>query len=337
MKLGFSFMDLAPGGAQQLLVQLALELTHLGHKINFAINTHLDDPHHVDPDLLRLLLQTGTPVSNPWDLRACQVVHLDGYHNLRHKIPFLVSWGKCVETYHSKYSVRRSGPLYAPHRVAVSKYIQAYLPAPTNIIPNGIKIPVPHETASKEYDIAILGRIHPVKRQDFFLKICQQLFLQRKKLTCLLIGGYSGDRHYQEEIENQIANLQSQQVQINITGFIPHEQVFSWLVKTRILIIPSNDEGFGRMAIEAMACGLPIISNPVGGLREIIDHGIDGYFAEQNQLDSFVQLADYLLNNPSLCQHMGAQGKNKVKSRYTLEKITSAYVDLYQRVAMETT
>jgi len=332
MEIGFSFQDLAPGGAQLLLVQLAVELARLGHKIKYTINTHFDDPQHVDPHLLKSLMITGNPVKNPWSLRACQVIQMDGYHSLRHKIPYFLSLKNCVETFHSKYSVRRSGPIYAPHRVAVSKYIQAFLPEPSIIIPNGIKLPPTGTSKLKEYDVAILGRIHRVKRQDFFLSVCQELFNKRRKLSCLLIGGFSGDRNYQNNILSHVASLKAQQVQLEITGFVPHDQVYSWLAKTRILIIPSLDEGFGRMAIEAMACGLPIISNPVGGLLEIIDHGKDGYFTELNQISSFVQLADSLLDNPSLCQKIGHQGELKVRSHFTLDQITAAYVNLYNHV-----
>jgi glycosyltransferase involved in cell wall biosynthesis len=334
MEIGFSFIDLAPGGAQQLLVQLAVELTHHGHQIKYRILADPQDPLHVDPHLLRLLQQAGRPVSNISGFRGCQVVQMDGYHSLRHKIPYLLSIKKWAETFHSRYSVSRSGPVYAPYRVAVSKYIQSLLPHPTAVIPNGIRLPALFKDELKEYDVAILGRIHPVKRQDFFFNICQELIKKRHQLSCLLIGGFSCDRHYQDVILNQIASLASQQMKIEITGFIPHDKVFTYLSKTKILIIPSQDEGFGRMAIEALACGVPIVSNPVGGLLEIIDHGIDGYFTDLDQLESFVQFSDFLLGNPSLCQEMGKKGRQKVESKFTIESITASYLELYKRISM---
>ncbi len=167
------------------------------------------------------------------------------------------------------------------------------------------------------------------------MDICQELLIRRHELSCLLIGGFSGDREYQEKILDKIEILRSQKVQIDITGFIPHDEVFPWLSRTRILIIPSMDEGFGRMAIEAMACGIPVIANPVGGLLEIIDHEINGYLSEFNRLDSFVQIADDLLGNPILCQKLGNHGVMKVKSQFSIEKITSAYEDLYKRITLD--
>ncbi len=91
MEIGFSFLNLAPGGAQQLLVQLALELSDRGHRIQYFVHTRLDDPHHVDQHLLGSLKKIGYPVNTPWALQACQVIQLDGYHSLRHKIPFLLT------------------------------------------------------------------------------------------------------------------------------------------------------------------------------------------------------------------------------------------------------
>ncbi len=335
MKIGYSFVDLAPGGAQQLLVQLASEVASQGHSIIYTIRANPGDPHHVDPYLHKSLMDIGELANSPLALCACQVIHLDGYHSLRHKIPFLLSMHKCIETYHSKYSVERSRPLYAPHRVAVSRYVQSYLPAPTGMIPNGIKMPLFSNIVEKEYDVAMLGRIHPVKNQDLYLNICGELFSKRQHLSCLIIGGFSGDRAYQEKILSLISALKSPKLNVEITGFIPHEQVFTWLAKSKILIIPSMDEGFGRMAIEAMACGLPVVSNPVGGLLEIIDHGVDGFFTETNQIQSFVHFANYLLDDPSLCQEMGTQGMKKVSTRYTLEKMASSYVELYRHIITE--
>ncbi len=330
MKIGFSFIDLAPGGAQHLLVELALELSGRGHQITFFIKSQLGDSYHVDPGLLLSLRRAGVIIRNPGGLRSCQVIQLDGYHSLRHKIPYFRSFNKCVETYHSRYSVKRSGPVYAPHRIAVSNYVQSFLPAPTFIIPNGIIQPQPSIGENKEFDVAILGRIHPVKRQDFFLQVCQELSTKRSDLSCLIIGGFSDNREFQEKISGQISLLQAQNINVHITGFVPRETVYNWLSKTRILLIPSQDEGFGRMAIEAMACGVPVIANPVGGLIELIDHEKTGFLASKDEIRSFVNLAEQLLNTPSLCQEIAARAKIKVSTTFTLEKIATEYINYYQ-------
>jgi glycosyltransferase involved in cell wall biosynthesis len=332
MNIGFSFIDLAPGGAQHLLVELALELSDRGHQITIFIKSQPGDFYHVDPGMLTSLQRAGVIIGNPEGLRSCQVIQLDGYHSLRQKIPYLRTYNKCVETYHSRYSVKRSGPVYAPHRIAVSSYVQSFLPAPTFIIPNGIIQPVTLIDEKKEFDVAILGRIHPVKRQDFFLQVCQELSTKRSEMSCLIIGGYSENREYREKITGQVSLLQAQNIHVHITGFVPRETVYSWLSKTRILLITSQDEGFGRMAIEAMACGVPVIANPVGGLIELIDHGKTGYLANRDEIRSFVDLADHLLNTPSLCQEIGARAKDKVSNSFTLDKIATKYLNYYQSV-----
>jgi len=332
MRIGFSFVDLALGGAQIFLVQLAEGLAIKGNEINFYLHARDDDEIHITPDLMLALEKIATRIERPDSLLNNQIVHFDGYHSLRRKLPYILHMNKCVETYHSYYSVKRSGPIYARHRVAISKHIQQELPLPSKVIYIGIQLPDDQRFPLKTYDVAILGRIHPVKQHMLFLDVCKRLYKLRGCLRVLIIGGHPKPSAYQEYIDAEIASLIKIGVQITLTGDIPPGQVFNWLPKTHILLVTSEDEGFGRMALEALACHVPVIANPVGGLKEIIIEGQHGFFAAKDDAQSFAQLSLQLLEDKNLQEAMGNAGHLFVKNDFAFEKMVCEYESLYQEI-----
>jgi glycosyltransferase involved in cell wall biosynthesis len=331
MKIGFSFIDLAPGGAQNLLVQLAEGMAQRSHQVFFYLSNRQVSPSHRDPSLCKQISSIAIQVSNPSRLLECDVIQLDGYHSLRHKFVFLSARQKCVETIHSLYSLQRSGPLYMPNLVAVSEYIRSKIHHPARRIYNGIHLPVKN-LLPKNFDICCLGRIHPVKNHSLFLSLCKSLYQERGRLSALIIGGHAANPDYRQEIDHSIQELEKQGVSMTMTGTIPQAEVFSWLEQSKILIIPSLDEGFGRMAVEGMACGLPVVANPVGGIREIIIEGETGFFTMKNNLESFVNRSMVLLDDASLREKMGSAGEKRAKEVFSFEAMANAYEDLYVEV-----
>jgi glycosyltransferase involved in cell wall biosynthesis len=333
LRIGFSFVDLALGGAQTFLVQLAQGLSRRGHNLSYYLYARQDDLIHASPALLSTLEEISNLVPRPQDLLSCNVIQLDGYHSLLRKLPYLLHLDRCVETFHSAYSVKRSGPLYAAHRVAVSKAVQAELRQPTRLIYQGIELPPIPSNDDRQYDIAILGRIHPIKGQLLFLKICEELFRTRGNIQALILGGASPAVSYQGQVEAEVTRLCAAGLEIHMTGNISPSNVSDWLVKAKILLVPSQMEGFGRMAVEALACKTPVIANPVGGLIEIIRDGQNGFFAERDDPASFSIIATRLLDNPGLRLHLGEQGRMDVANHFSFTAMLDAYEALYLDVA----
>jgi len=333
MKIGISMIDLAMGGAQNFMVQLAQGLAGRGHSIKYYLHASRSDPIHAVPTLLSALNTAAVYVNQPRRLLTCDVIQLDGYHNLRRKLPYLLVFHRCIETYHSYYSIQRSGPVYAPHRVAISQAIQAKLKRTSRMIYQGVPMPTVDWEAPRPFDVAILGRIHSVKQHILFLEICERLYQQRRTLNVLILGGHPGPSAYQEKIDSEIARLQHAGLNIFLTGYLDSSAVYTQLAQAKIMLVTSASEGYGRMAVEGLACGLPVVANPVGGLLEIVQDGQTGFFARSNDASSFTELANRLLDDPSLCQSLGCQGRADVEKRFSYEAMLNAYETLYQQVA----
>ncbi len=335
MHIGFSFLDLAMGGAQVFFVQLAQGLAARGHKLSYWLAADSEDAQRVNPALKVALDEVAQSVRQPWDLWSADVIHLDGYHSPPRKLFYFPRWGRCVETYHSAYSVRRSGPLYPRCRVAISKAVRDLLPSYARVIYYGIDFPVMSPAIEKQFDVALLGRIHPVKNHRLFLAVCEKLYQRRGHCSALLIGGHPRSGGYQQNIDAEIERLRGKGVNLHLTGDVPPEAIWQLLSQSRVLLVTSHSEGFGRMAIEAMACGVPVVANPVGGLQEIIQPGQTGFLAEQDNVDSFVEYAIRLLENDNLRETIGYNGQTFMMQQFSLEKMVTEYENLYAEITAQ--
>jgi glycosyltransferase involved in cell wall biosynthesis len=329
VRIGLSLVDLALGGAQVFFVELAHGLSARGHTVTYRLAAGPSDSRHVYPALKKALDQVGTAVRHPWNLWQADIIHLDGYHSLRRKLPYLPRWNRCVETYHSAYSVRRAGPLYPRHRIAVSQAVRDLLPLSAEVIYCGTECPTMMPVPDKRFDVAIVGRIHPVKNHLLFLAICEAIYERRGRCSGLLIGGHPQPGAYQQMIDSEIRRLGNRGLHLELTGEIPPDDLQPWLLQARVLLVTSESEGFGRMAIEAMACGVPLVANPVGGLLEIILPDKTGFLAERDDVDSFAAKTTLLLDNAQLQVQMGQKARALVEERFSLRKMVTDYEMIY--------
>lgn len=99
-----------------------------------------------------------------------------------------------------------------------------------------------------------------------------------------------------------------------------------------LLLLPSAKESFGLVAIEAMACGVPVVSSNAGGLPEVIKHGETGYLAEIGDIQSMADFALKLLCKPALYQLFSMRGIQRVKKFFSLPQIVDEYESLYREV-----
>jgi glycosyltransferase involved in cell wall biosynthesis len=86
------------------------------------------------------------------------------------------------------------------------------------------------------------------------------------------------------------------------------------------------------MAIEALACGVPVVANPVGGLLEIVRPGETGFLGGQDNIASLVEPTMRLLEDETLRQAMGQCGRAFVQDRFSLERMVADYEILYRQI-----
>jgi N-acetyl-alpha-D-glucosaminyl L-malate synthase BshA len=100
-----------------------------------------------------------------------------------------------------------------------------------------------------------------------------------------------------------------------------------------LLLLPSEKESFGLVALEAMAGGVPTIGSNAGGIPEVIQHGENGYLAPVGHTEEMAAYAIRLLTDPILYQQFSAAGEHCSQTKFSAELIAKQYEQIYYRVA----
>ncbi|WP_040208386.1 N-acetyl-alpha-D-glucosaminyl L-malate synthase BshA [Neobacillus jeddahensis] len=99
-----------------------------------------------------------------------------------------------------------------------------------------------------------------------------------------------------------------------------------------LMLLLSEKESFGLVALEAMACGVPCIGTNVGGMPEVIEHGVSGYICDVGDIDDISQKAISLLNDCDLHQRFSLQSLEVVKTKFKADQIVEQYEQLYWKL-----
>ena len=99
-----------------------------------------------------------------------------------------------------------------------------------------------------------------------------------------------------------------------------------------LFLIPSQSESFGLAALEAMACGLPVISSSVGGLPELISHNETGFIAEIGDVDRMAKYVADLLSNDKKYKLFSKNARDRAVNKFDKSKIIPIYEKHYQTI-----
>jgi glycosyltransferase involved in cell wall biosynthesis len=99
-----------------------------------------------------------------------------------------------------------------------------------------------------------------------------------------------------------------------------------------LLALPSVEESFGLVMIEAWMCGKPVIGADIASTRCIIDHGIDGWVVKPFDPDDLAARILELLADPLMRHSFGRRGRDKVLSRYTWDQVTDTWENTFRQV-----
>ena len=104
------------------------------------------------------------------------------------------------------------------------------------------------------------------------------------------------------------------------------------LAPADVFVLSSSEESFGLSALEAMSCGTPVVSTRVGGVAEVVEHGVTGLLAEADDLHGFAARLKELLFDRDRAQAMGVAARASAERRFARDQVIARYEALYCRL-----
>jgi N-acetyl-alpha-D-glucosaminyl L-malate synthase BshA len=99
-----------------------------------------------------------------------------------------------------------------------------------------------------------------------------------------------------------------------------------------LFLLPSESESFGLAALEAMACGAPVVTSDAGGLPEVVEDGVTGHLFSIGDLDGMAEAGVRLLTDPTYAKQLSAAGRAQALERFSVDAVVPKYEALYERV-----
>jgi len=133
-------------------------------------------------------------------------------------------------------------------------------------------------------------------------------------------------------------NLQSLTRELGLERFVdflgqrPHAEVFRHMSACDVFVLPSWDEAFGVVYLEAMACGKPVVACRGEGVEDIVTHGETGLLVEPKDEESLKEALVRLLSDSELCERMGEKAREVVLENFTWEKNAQETIRLYREI-----
>jgi D-inositol-3-phosphate glycosyltransferase len=181
------------------------------------------------------------------------------------------------------------------------------------------------------------GRIQPLKGLQ--VAVGALASLDRPDARLVVVGGPSG-----AEGETELARVRALADRLGVAHRIqyvdpqPHHLLSSWYRAADVVLVPSRSESFGLVALEAAACGTPVVAAAVGGLRTLVEHERTGLLVEDRSPAAFAAAVSRIIEDPSCGAVLGAEAASRARS-YTWStaaaRLRRIYVDLASRTPVQ--
>jgi D-inositol-3-phosphate glycosyltransferase len=188
---------------------------------------------------------------------------------------------------------------------------------------------------SHEKVILYVGRFDPRKGIETLVRACALLKEQNiEKIKLVIVGGSSThmpDGDERKRIEKIVDELGMKESTL-FTGRIGHDILPLYYTAADVCVIPSHYEPFGLVAIEAMACGVPVVASNVGGLKFTIIPEETGLLVEPKDVEAFANGIYRILFDDLWVRKMRKQASANVNQRFSWSGVTIQLSELYRRI-----
>lgn len=166
------------------------------------------------------------------------------------------------------------------------------------------------------------GRLSSEKGIDYFLRAAEKLIKIFPPVKFLIVGEGSEREKLEREVESM--NLEEKVIFTGYRDDLPQIMKIS-----DVVVLSSKWEGLPNLLIEAMACKLPVVATNVGGCKEIVKEGENGFLVEYGDIENLTEKILYILKNPEMSEKMGKKGYEFIKTHFNIKDKIKQYENIY--------
>ena len=323
------------------------------HTYSFDLNPHLEQTEYtvIPPRVpnkfryifgaadFRAMLQTFQP-----DILHSHYATGYGFLGAKmNKHPFVVSvWGSDIfdwptksplHRYLLKWILDKADAICATSRKLYEGTISLFpqYENKTHVIPFGIDMnlfkPAGHKFDTGEIVIGTARKFDKIYQLDLLMEIFDDLVRDYDNIRLKIVG-----EGPEKENLVKLRNSLNSRDKIELLPFIPNDKLPDFLNSLDIFAIPSKFESYGVAAVEACACGLPVVGFEVGGLSEIVHDNECGYLVEKNNRTAFKNALVKLIENIELRKKMSTRSREIALQKADITASAEMLIDVYQKI-----
>ena len=202
------------------------------------------------------------------------------------------------------------------------------------VIPNGVDLRLFHPAEKtwpeKPDSIRCLAVARLVERKGLGELIRAFALLPRGRFSLEIVG----DGPDESVLRNLVASLGLKE-EVSFSGSLERSAVAERYRAADLFTLPSSAEAFGNVFAEALASGLPIVGSTVGGIPELVEHGINGLLVAPGNPDALAQAILYIGDDPELRRAMSARNRAKAEATLQWSQVTRRYGAIYRGLMQE--
>ena len=214
---------------------------------------------------------------------------------------------------------------YATKIVTTTRYNQRHLERQVGIPPEKIAVipaaidtsmfrPLEHGTRHSKIVLNV-GRLDPLKAQNMLVMACLRLRNLKVPFECKIIGD-GPERANLLRLINELGL----DAKVRLLGAKTNREIVQHYQEASVFVMPSLREGLGVAAMEAMACGVPVVATKVGGVPELVEDGRTGFLVEVGDHQELAGKIALLLNDNQLRTKMGREARRRVIESFDINK-----------------
>jgi D-inositol-3-phosphate glycosyltransferase len=295
----------------------------------------------------------GLELRKKWDLPVVHMFHTLGL--MKNRVAQSPDEMETKERIEGEHELLSSVDMVIAATMAELAQLQWLYQADTEritIIPPGVDrsrfYPIPPDEAkefigipAEDRMVLYVGRIEPLKGLDILIdamgRFCQEGKIKQKQLNLAVIGGEPDASP--EMMTAEMTRLQALREKydlgemVTFLGKRSQDTLPYYYSAAEVVVVPSHYESFGMVALEAMACGTPVVASQVGGLAFLVKDGETGFTVPVGDPEALCVRLRSLLNDRELRRRMG-QNAAAFAREYDWTRVAEQVIELYQKVVL---